>query len=122
MSQIPPDKRYLEAFAWYDYIRPLSKEDVFVWGGKKVAASELDGDSQQARRKDDVQKPVEPAKEASPANEIKTTEEEAAPVEEDAKPVEESASAEEDATPVEESAPEEGSQSEEHEEATPVQS
>ena len=35
MSQIPPDKRQLKGFAWYDYVRPLSRDDVFVWRGKK---------------------------------------------------------------------------------------
>ena len=35
MSQIPPEKRYLEAFQWYDYVRPLSKQDIFVWRGKR---------------------------------------------------------------------------------------
>ncbi len=35
MSQIPPSKRQLQGFAWYDYVRPLSREDVFVWRGKK---------------------------------------------------------------------------------------
>ena len=40
MTQIPPSKRYLDGFAWFDYIRPLSKEDIFVWRGKK-AGTEL---------------------------------------------------------------------------------
>ncbi|MBR4566247.1 MAG: hypothetical protein IKO17_04800 [Prevotella sp.] len=40
MTQIPPSKRYLEGFAWFDYVRPLSKEDIFVWRGKK-AGTEL---------------------------------------------------------------------------------
>ena len=35
MSQIPPDKRFLEGFQWFDYVRPLSKEDIFNWRGKK---------------------------------------------------------------------------------------
>jgi lipopolysaccharide export system protein LptA len=35
MSQIPPNKRYLSGFAWYNYIRPLFKEDIFAWRGKK---------------------------------------------------------------------------------------
>ena len=34
MSQIPPKERYLDNFAWFDYIRPVSKEDVFHWRGK----------------------------------------------------------------------------------------
>jgi hypothetical protein len=35
MTQIPPDRRFLSNFAWFDYIRPLNKEDIFVWRGKK---------------------------------------------------------------------------------------
>jgi lipopolysaccharide export system protein LptA len=35
MSQIPPAKRYLENFQWFDYVRPTSKQDIFVWRGKK---------------------------------------------------------------------------------------
>ena len=40
MTQIPPAKRKLEGFAWFDYVRPLSKEDIFNWRGKK-AGTEL---------------------------------------------------------------------------------
>lgn len=35
LSQIPPDRRQLPAFAWFDYIRPLNKDDIFEWRGKK---------------------------------------------------------------------------------------
>ena len=35
MSQIPPEKKHLPGFAWFDYIRPLSKQDIFVWRAKK---------------------------------------------------------------------------------------
>ena len=35
MSQIPADKKKLPGYAWYDYIRPLSKEDIFIWRPKK---------------------------------------------------------------------------------------
>ena len=34
MSKRPENKRYLENFAWFDYVRPLSKEDIFNWRGK----------------------------------------------------------------------------------------
>ena len=40
LTQIPPAKRYLEGFAWFDYVRPLSKEDIFIWRPKR-AGSEL---------------------------------------------------------------------------------
>ena len=35
MTQIPPDKRFLEGFNWFDYVRPLSREDIFNWRPKK---------------------------------------------------------------------------------------
>ena len=35
MSQIPPEKKLLPGFAWYDYVRPLSKEDIFFWRSKR---------------------------------------------------------------------------------------
>ena len=34
-NQIPPDKKRLDGFAWYDYIRPLSRHDIFLWRPKK---------------------------------------------------------------------------------------
>ncbi len=33
---LPKDKRYLPSFAWFDYIRPLNKDDIFMWRGKKA--------------------------------------------------------------------------------------
>lgn len=35
---IPPEALYLENFAWFDYIRPLNKDDIFEWRGKKAGA------------------------------------------------------------------------------------
>ncbi|NDV59933.1 OstA-like protein [Bacteroides sp. 519] len=37
MDQIPPDKLRLPNFAWFDYIRPLNKDDIFNWRGKKAS-------------------------------------------------------------------------------------
>lgn len=37
---IPPNKLYLSNFAWFDYIRPKDKNDIFVWRPKK-AGTEL---------------------------------------------------------------------------------
>ena len=34
MSQIPSAKMKLDNFAWFDYVRPLNKEDIFNWRGK----------------------------------------------------------------------------------------
>ena len=39
MSQIPPGKTKLARFAWFDYIRPVDKNDIFVWRGKKEGSS-----------------------------------------------------------------------------------
>ena len=35
MTQIPPEKRFLEGFNWFDYVRPMSKDDIFDWRPKK---------------------------------------------------------------------------------------
>ena len=35
MDQLPADKMKLDNFAWFDYVRPLSKKDIFMWRGKK---------------------------------------------------------------------------------------
>lgn len=34
ISQIPPDKLKLPGFSWFDYIRPLDKDDIFEWRPK----------------------------------------------------------------------------------------
>lgn len=33
-EMIPTDKRFLANFAWFDYIRPLDRNDIFRWRGK----------------------------------------------------------------------------------------
>ncbi len=38
LTQVPPDKYTLENFAWFDYMRPVSKDDIFIW---KPKAAEL---------------------------------------------------------------------------------
>ena len=38
MTQIPPDKYRLPTFAWFDDLRPISPDDVFVWRGKSGAS------------------------------------------------------------------------------------
>lgn len=35
ITQIPREKSKLPSFVWFDYIRPVSKEDIFVWRGKQ---------------------------------------------------------------------------------------
>lgn len=36
MGQRPADKRFLDNFAWFDYVRPTSKDDIFNWRGKNA--------------------------------------------------------------------------------------
>lgn len=36
MNQLPSEKMKLDNFNWFDYIRPLDKEDIFNWRGKKA--------------------------------------------------------------------------------------
>ncbi|MCF2709321.1 OstA-like protein [Bacteroides pyogenes] len=36
LDQIPEDKLRLPTFAWFDYVRPLNKEDIFNWRGKRA--------------------------------------------------------------------------------------
>ena len=35
MTQIPPSKYFLPGYARFDYIRPLNRDDIFNWRGKK---------------------------------------------------------------------------------------
>lgn len=35
ITQLPPSKTKLPAFAWFDYIRPRNKDDIFNWRGKE---------------------------------------------------------------------------------------
>ncbi len=37
MSQIPPEKKFLPGYAWYDYIRPRNRYDIFSWRPKRKA-------------------------------------------------------------------------------------
>ena len=37
---VPPETLYLDNFAWFDYVRPLNKDDIFNWRPKK-AGTEL---------------------------------------------------------------------------------
>ena len=35
MTQIPPERYRLDGFTWFDYIRPVNKDDIYEWRGKK---------------------------------------------------------------------------------------
>ena len=34
LNQVPADRRRLPGFAWYDYVRPLNRYDIFNWRDK----------------------------------------------------------------------------------------
>ncbi len=34
LTQTPPEKHRLPSFAWFDYVRPLNKDDIFLWRPK----------------------------------------------------------------------------------------
>lgn len=34
ITQVPPGRDKLDCFAWFDYVRPLSKDDIYEWRGK----------------------------------------------------------------------------------------
>ena len=36
MDQLPPKQMKLDNFAWFDYIRPLNKQDIFNWRAKSA--------------------------------------------------------------------------------------
>jgi hypothetical protein len=40
LTQTPPEKHRLPNFAWFDYMRPTDKDDIFVWK-PKTAGTEL---------------------------------------------------------------------------------
>jgi hypothetical protein len=35
LNQIPTDRKYLPGFAWYNYVRPTDRYDIFNWREKK---------------------------------------------------------------------------------------
>ena len=55
MTQIPPEKKFLPQYAWFDYIRPLDKDDIFNWRPKKDGA-ELKEEKRREAPKNSVRK------------------------------------------------------------------
>jgi len=58
LPMIPADVRFLSNFAWFDYIRPLNKDDIFNWRGKKAGTELKQSVLREAPRQrlDDVKK------------------------------------------------------------------
>ena len=50
LTQTPPEKHHLPNFAWFDYMRPKSKDDIFVWR-PKTQGTELKEEKRRAAPK-----------------------------------------------------------------------
>jgi hypothetical protein len=91
ITQAPADKEKLPNFAWFDYMRPLSKEDIFNWKPKR-SGTELKAlkrreaprrkiekvDDTKAKEETEEKKPKEWLKERSVTEEVKEKEEKTA--------------------------------------------
>ena len=76
MTQIPADKKFLPNFAWFDYIRPLDKNDIFNWRGKRQE-QELKPEKRREAPVQTLKKsppPVAPAVPTEPAEPAASTE------------------------------------------------
>ena len=55
MTQIPAGKQFLPQYAWFDYIRPVDKDDIFNWRPKKEG-TELKEEKRREAPKNSVKK------------------------------------------------------------------
>ena len=94
LNQIPAERRHLPGFAWYDYVRPVNRYDIFNWRGKndkkgndkgngKKGNGEIDNDEKESGGKDNDE--MEKVVSEDPAMPL-TTEETQEPVPEDSQP------------------------------------
>lgn len=66
LTQTPPEKYHLPNFAWFDYMRPKNKDDIFEWRGK-AEGTELKEERQRvAPRRKQPRTAVPPAELVSP--------------------------------------------------------
>ncbi len=106
LSQIPPSKKHLEGYAWFDYIRPVDKDDIFNWRPKSSAAvlkpsRRRDAPIQQLSVPVDVAPTVEPSTETvddNSASEIPVAQDDTSAAEPPANP-EDVSTADPDAVP-----------------------
>ena len=68
MTQIPPGKYQLPQFVWFDYVRPLDKDDIFEWRGKKSGTELKRVERQAAPRLKLNTKNPEPSQDDTPKN------------------------------------------------------
>ena len=62
LNQIPADRRHLPGFAWYEYVRPVNRYDIFNWRGK-------DGKKRTDEKKKDSDLPLLPEESQEPVSE-----------------------------------------------------
>ena len=62
LNQIPADRRHLPGFAWYEYVRPVNRYDIFNWRGK-------DGKKRTDEKKKDSDLPLAPEESQEPVPE-----------------------------------------------------
>jgi lipopolysaccharide export system protein LptA len=63
LNQIPADKNPLPRFAWFDYVRPLNKDDIFNWRPKNAGSELKEVKRREPPKNRKSKKPVTPAAE-----------------------------------------------------------
>lgn len=78
ISQIPPEKYKLPEFVWFDYVRPLSKDDIFEWRPKK-GGTEIRAERRRDAPLQTIPVAKKPVEEEKPAETVAEKENDAVP-------------------------------------------
>ena len=78
ISQIPPEKYKLPEFVWFDYVRPLSKDDIFEWRPKK-GGTEIKAERRRDAPLQTIPVAKKPVEEDKPAETVTEKENDAVP-------------------------------------------
>ena len=78
ISQIPPEKYKLPEFVWFDYVRPLSKDDIFEWRPKK-GGTEIKAERRRDAPLQTIPVAKKPVEEDKPAETVPEKENDAMP-------------------------------------------
>lgn len=78
ISQIPPEKYKLPEFVWFDYVRPLSKDDIFEWRPKK-GGTEIKAERRRDAPLQTIPVAKKPVEEDKPAETVAEKENDAVP-------------------------------------------
>lgn len=78
ISQIPPEKYKLPEFVWFDYVRPLSKDDIFEWRPKK-GGTEIKAERRRDAPLQTIPVTKKPVEEDKPAETVAEKENDAMP-------------------------------------------